>query len=215
MVSEYITRTIVGIVRGCWRSVQLREDTMNPSTFGTCVKLGVPQYFNICYRALILKNDPVVLHDFDQIDKHVKNPHSRICLLILFHKYILLLLQDICWDTIWDAKTVDEAQARFQTQWEIAHQVGAEKLNAMLEHQCHGEEISGCNPEEPLFVLRETFEVSEPKPCGLANCTDQGVYRCSRCKEVYYCSKLHQRFHWRTGHKSSCKTSAGHAPVKS
>jgi hypothetical protein len=37
-----------------------------------------------------------------------------------------------------------------------------------------------------------------------ANCGIHGHLRCSRCKNVYYCSKVCQRITWKS-HKSSCK----------
>nr|XP_002126749.1 programmed cell death protein 2 [Ciona intestinalis] len=38
--------------------------------------------------------------------------------------------------------------------------------------------------------------------CGL--CGNHGVKKCSRCREVQYCSKDHQVFHWKLLHKYQC-----------
>ena len=48
---------------------------------------------------------------------------------------------------------------------------------------------------------------SEPTECALPSCDitteDQELERCSRCRQVAYCSKEHLRLHWRE-HKPDC-----------
>jgi len=45
-------------------------------------------------------------------------------------------------------------------------------------------------------------------PCHWRNCTELASSLCSRCRQVGYCSKEHQRLDWTQGqHKSECKTS--------
>ncbi|GMI17466.1 hypothetical protein TrLO_g3640 [Triparma laevis f. longispina] len=39
--------------------------------------------------------------------------------------------------------------------------------------------------------------------CGFPGCTSTAALRCSRCQATYYCTKEHQRSHWKT-HKKNC-----------
>lgn len=43
--------------------------------------------------------------------------------------------------------------------------------------------------------------------CELQNCSLKGTYKCSRCKNTYYCCVEHQKLHWKE-HKSSCNSSS-------
>ncbi|GMH58370.1 hypothetical protein TrST_g998 [Triparma strigata] len=44
---------------------------------------------------------------------------------------------------------------------------------------------------------------SVPHSCGFPGCTEPAPLMCSRCKEVRYCSKEHQKTHWKF-HKKLC-----------
>jgi tetratricopeptide (TPR) repeat protein len=45
--------------------------------------------------------------------------------------------------------------------------------------------------------------VTSAPQCGLPGCTKPAPLKCSRCKEVRYCSKEHQKSHWKL-HKKLC-----------
>lgn len=42
-----------------------------------------------------------------------------------------------------------------------------------------------------------------PEVCGFVGCTISADKRCARCQRTFYCSKEHQRVHWKT-HKKTC-----------
>lgn len=51
--------------------------------------------------------------------------------------------------------------------------------------------------------------------CSYNSCQEAGVWRCSNCKDSYYCSRKHQRMHWQY-HKERCRESAtGHSLLQS
>lgn len=37
-------------------------------------------------------------------------------------------------------------------------------------------------------------------------CLGKGSFRCGKCKSVWFCGPVCQRFHWKNGHKSKCAT---------
>lgn len=41
--------------------------------------------------------------------------------------------------------------------------------------------------------------------CSFCEEESPDLLKCSRCKEVYYCSRDCQRGHWREGHREDCK----------
>lgn len=44
-----------------------------------------------------------------------------------------------------------------------------------------------------------------PEVCGFVGCTISADKRCARCQRTFYCSKEHQRVHWKT-HKKTCNS---------
>ena len=50
---------------------------------------------------------------------------------------------------------------------------------------------------------KSTPTSSHPHSCGFPGCTQPAPLKCSRCKEVRYCSKEHQKTHWKF-HKKLC-----------
>ena len=40
--------------------------------------------------------------------------------------------------------------------------------------------------------------------CSFCHKSAPGMWRCSRCKTVQYCSVAHQRAHWKAQHKREC-----------
>jgi hypothetical protein len=45
----------------------------------------------------------------------------------------------------------------------------------------------------------------EPRPCAMCGQLFTKLHRCARCKQVLYCSKEHQKAHWKLVHKLECK----------
>ena len=52
---------------------------------------------------------------------------------------------------------------------------------------------------------KKTSDNNDIKICHNKKCSEVGVMRCSRCKQVWYCSKNCQLSDWKNGHKKKCK----------
>jgi hypothetical protein len=51
----------------------------------------------------------------------------------------------------------------------------------------------------------------EPRPCAMCGQLFTKLQRCSKCKQVLYCSREHQVAHWKLVHKLECQGSDQHA----
>jgi hypothetical protein len=49
----------------------------------------------------------------------------------------------------------------------------------------------------------EDFRELRAELCGFCGC--RGSALCSSCRQVRYCSKQHQKLHWKAGHKRECQ----------
>jgi hypothetical protein len=45
----------------------------------------------------------------------------------------------------------------------------------------------------------------EPRPCAMCGQLFTKLQRCSKCKQVLYCSREHQVAHWKAVHKMECQ----------
>ena len=59
------------------------------------------------------------------------------------------------------------------------------------------------NPDESLAVPTAVGYVPAPAPVLCVVCGQRGPHCCSRCKNAHYCSREHQRSHWKY-HKAQC-----------
>ncbi|XP_026462292.1 programmed cell death protein 2-like [Ctenocephalides felis] len=57
------------------------------------------------------------------------------------------------------------------------------------------------NPPEEI---EEDVPLALPPLCAV--CGSSGRFKCGNCHLYRYCSKIHQVAHWKSGHKSLCKT---------
>ena len=48
---------------------------------------------------------------------------------------------------------------------------------------------------------------SERRHCACPGCSNDGLYQCSACKSVEYCSRACQKLHW-AAHKAACKVTS-------
>lgn len=64
---------------------------------------------------------------------------------------------------------------------------------------------SALPPNEDYFDETEPYPKAADysKLCSVCNCA--ATKHCSQCKKVNYCTRDHQTFHWKNGHKEICK----------
>jgi pre-rRNA-processing protein TSR4 len=75
--------------------------------------------------------------------------------------------------------------------------------------RCHHYYIQRNQISQCFKVLRSQLPASKQSPpfhnqyCHV--CNGQADKRCSKCKDVWYCSKYHQLSDWKAGHRTSCQ----------
>ena len=55
----------------------------------------------------------------------------------------------------------------------------------------------------PDGVVPEGKDAGDAMRCGVPSCSEEATKKCTACKAVWYCSREHQRAHWKT-HKVDC-----------
>jgi len=59
--------------------------------------------------------------------------------------------------------------------------------------------------ELPVYHPIEPSSPPETGYCAFMSCGQATPYRCSRCGDSFYCSRNHQRLHWRSIHRLQCQ----------
>jgi len=94
----------------------------------------------------------------------------------------------------------------------IQYYFGASKVldAGMMEADCTGNPLSRvqtvveCSWTYCPVIAELPSEMPPSDIMRCATCGASAALRCSKCKQVHYCSREHQRQHWKT-HKPSCK----------
>ena len=152
---NFAKNTISGQESGLYKSLYLHKieienvDNIRSDVVKILLQYTIMDYLNGCYKSLILKNDDYVLTSFEKMKKE-KN-HSDICLLNILFVIIRSAITDIDRHKFNDT-SYDKFMYSMQREYEIfLNAIDYEKL---LNHECSGEKIENCNPEEPLFYIK-------------------------------------------------------------
>jgi len=69
----------------------------------------------------------------------------------------------------------------------------------------YSDKIEKATGERP--IMGQAPDVPDCPSCDCCGKDYEGVFECSRCTSVFYCSKECQKFHWKSGgHKAACET---------
>ena len=114
------------------------------------IQLTAANYINVCYRALILKNDDYVLNVFKEMTD--LTGHSEICLLNTIIQ-ILVPVHLSLDRTKFNRCSITTLESSVRL--EIVRVIGPllKDIQTMVSHECHGESIDTCDPTEPLIAI--------------------------------------------------------------
>ena len=153
-IYDFMVRTIVGQESGLYRVfsvhpsmiVHIKEDSV-----WCLLQPAKLDYYNTLYKVLILKNDPDVLLSFADMNCH----HSKICLL-----NILLLLETKTHQSIHRSTgdiSTRESWVKFIRDYlngKDVREQNIQEIQASLNHECSGIDISTCDPNVKVFTNR-------------------------------------------------------------
>ena len=155
---EFCTETIKGHESGFYKTVTntsmlpLTRDDLKTDKMYNIITLSAINYLNICYKSLILKNDPYVINKFKEMTDIFT--HSEVCLLNI----ICMLLMKV--HTGLDRKNLDIASyEKYMKSLTVEIDLlTSPQYNMLLQnvnHVCTGEDITTCNPNEPMFHAKQ------------------------------------------------------------
>lgn len=162
LLCEFLVKTILKQEGLNYRdlSALLKEDAQLPDSGFLFKKMAFVtiDYFNAAYKALILRNgdgDAEALACFDHI--HGTSNHSYICLLNVAVAMSMRM-----------RSMIDYAMANYDSEEDYLLSI-ASQLTPLIKavhdnlfvnfmHNCCGTDIRTCNPDEPMFAIKQKSE---------------------------------------------------------
>lgn len=150
----FIQNTIFGQESGLYKSLYLYNidtgiDNIRSNTAKILLQYAIVDYLNSCYKSLILKDDDYVINYFAKIKK--EKHHSEICLLNIMFAVIRSAFLEVDRHKFNDM-TYDKFMDSVKK--EYSEYLGGIDYDKLLNHECNGEKIENCNPNEPLFLIK-------------------------------------------------------------
>jgi hypothetical protein len=151
----FCINTICGQESGLYKSIYLYKekitdiDNIRSDTIKILLQHTLASYLNSCYKSLILKNDTYVIDSFNKIKK-TKN-HSEICLLNIMFVVVRSAILDVDRHKFSD---VTYGNFMFSMKKEYEIYFNSLDFDKLLDHECSGEKIENCDPNEKLFFIK-------------------------------------------------------------
>jgi hypothetical protein len=109
----------------------------------------ISNYLNVCYKSMILKDDPYVLEKFGKM-KSLHN-HSEICLLNIIAALIANTHQQMD-RSVLDTQSYEAYM--LSVNFLLISILDNIKLDDKISHTCTGMDISKCDPNKPMFYTK-------------------------------------------------------------
>lgn len=148
LMEDFICRTIDGFESGIWKARKMADHIkkLKISELNMFILSFNIKYFNDAYKSLILKNDSYIMESFKKMTQ--LHDHSEICLLIIMFAHSMQIINNM------DRSKIDSLNYQ-QYMEDIMKQTSKlSKINADMAHECHGEDISKCDPNVDLFYIK-------------------------------------------------------------
>lgn len=150
---NFVLNEIIGAERGMYRTIvpMYGSDPLKDNDrWGALFAEFHVQYFNRAYRSLILRDDEFLNDAFDKMRSHLG--HSHICLLNTLVNVILSTHQAVPRDNL-DTTSLDSYTHSVHDHLTRILEQSAEKIRRHVSHDCTGDDIATCDPDEVLFSL--------------------------------------------------------------
>lgn len=151
----FCINTILGQESGLYKCLHIYNvempgiDNIRSDRVKIVLQHALVDYLNSCYKSLILKNDEYVIESFEKIKK-TKN-HSEICLLNIMFAVIRSAILEVDRHKF-DDVSYDEFMYSVKKEYEIFF--NSIDFDKILDHECSGQKIESCNPDEPMFFIK-------------------------------------------------------------
>lgn len=150
LISNFCFETIQGHESGMYKvlATQNSLDILKDTRALGFIKHATINYLNAAYVSLIKKNDPYIVNKFDEMCKI--HHHSSVCLL----NVIMLILTSVHYSLDRSKLNVTSYNAymkSLQNQLDAVKDVTIKSITNSISHECHGIDISTCDPYKPMF----------------------------------------------------------------
>ena len=137
-----------GFYKACGSLIPVPRDKLKTGMFLPLIRDATCSYLNNTYRSLIIKNDPYIIQKFGEMQS--VNHHSAICLLNIIAMIIMNVHFNLDRENL-DITSYDKYMESIKAQINDKLKEMNGKLTSTISHECHGVDISTCNPNEPMF----------------------------------------------------------------
>jgi hypothetical protein len=143
LIIAFVSETIFGHERGFYRTGM---------EVGTgYIQLAAMNYMNTCYKSLILKNDPYVVGKFKEMTDLIG--HSEVCLINIIMQIFISVHMSLDRSKI-DRSTLETLSETVKVEIARVIEPLRDTIGKCVSHECHGEKIEDCDPNEPLFFVK-------------------------------------------------------------
>jgi hypothetical protein len=157
LLRDFCFSTICGHESAFYKMFVKRQEDLNNLKEGgmsNFIKFATANYLNGAYVSLIKKNDPYIIEKFGEMCQI--NNHSAICLLNIIAVVILKVHTSLD-RKLFNINSYELYMGSISQQLNIESRRILEKLTKNVSHQCHGTDISTCDPNKPMFGVSATI----------------------------------------------------------
>lgn len=148
---EFVEKTIIGHESGFYKLFVDTNDLLKSSEMKLYYHLATINYLNQAYKALILDSDEYFMKYFNGISN--VTDHSQICLLNISLAIILDVHNKIDRAQL-DTTSYESYMNSVHTQLKNMKVPYSIIIETSLSHECKGENIKDCDPNEDLFYIK-------------------------------------------------------------
>ena len=143
LMIAFISETILGHERGLYKA--------GIPVSAPIIQVATANYLNTCYKSLIVKDDAFVLGKFREMTELIG--HSEVCLINIIAQIMMAVHMNLDRSKI-DTTSVETVDISVKTEVSRIFDPLRETVYKSLSHECHGEKIEDCDPNEPLFQIK-------------------------------------------------------------